>query len=386
MNNDGRQTQGRGIRLLALSPVPPEGAGCRFRIMQYIPALEQAGFSITVAPFFDAEFFDCVYRPGHYAEKLAAFLRQTVERLNLLMSRERYDAYWVYREAYPFGPAFIEAVLAHSGGRPLVYDFDDAIFLSNSSDANRFASALKYPQKVPAIIRRSTVVLAGNDYLASYARSLNPSVAVLPTCVDTDVFAPRRTPRSASAPLVVGWIGTPTTAQYLESLGPCLARLASRYPFELRVSGSGQPIEFPGVRTKNERWSLEREVELFNTCDIGVYPLRDDEWAKGKCGFKAIQFMACGVPVVAAAVGVNRHIIEDGVNGLLASNESEWDDKLARLLADAELRARLGIAGRQTIEERYSLAVNAPRLVSILRSVTDDATRRTGPAGVKNVA
>jgi glycosyltransferase involved in cell wall biosynthesis len=369
------KSPGKTLRLLALSPVPAEGAGCRFRVMQYVPALEQAGFSVTVAPFFDAAFFDLVYRPGHYVEKLGAFLRQSLARLELLMSRDRYDAFFVYREAYPFGPPLLETLLAHAQGRPLVYDFDDAIFLSNSSEANRFASALKYPQKVAAIIRRSALVLAGNEYLASYARAHNPAVSVLPTCVDTEVFVPRKTPRAAGDPLVVGWIGTPTTAVYLKSLGPSLSRLAPRYPFVLRVSGSGEPLEFSGVKTVNQQWSLEREVELFNTCDIGVYPLTDDEWAKGKCGFKAIQFMACGVPVVAAAVGVNQEIIQDGVNGFLASNDGEWDDKLGRLLADADLRQRLGAAGRKTIEQRYSLAVNAPKLASMLRELVDRKAR-----------
>jgi glycosyltransferase involved in cell wall biosynthesis len=376
-------SQDRPLRLLALSPVPAEGAGCRFRVMQYVPALEQAGFSVTIAPFFDAAFFDLVYRPGRYVEKCGAFVRQTVERLKLLMTRGRYDAFFIYREAYPFGPALFEALLSHAAGRPIVYDFDDAIFLSNSSDANRFASVLKYPQKVAAIIRRSALVLAGNEYLANYARAYNPAVTVLPTCVDTSVFVPRRAPRAAGDAPVIGWIGTPTTATYLKSLGPSFARLAARHSFVLRVSGSGEPLEFAGVKTANEPWSLEREVGLFNTCDIGVYPLKDDEWAKGKCGFKAIQFMACGVPVVAAAVGVNRSIIQDGVNGFLASSEREWNDKIGRLLGDAELRHRLGAAGRRTIESRYSLAVNAPALVTKLREVV---RRGAGAPGARKSA
>jgi hypothetical protein len=256
---------------------------------------------------------------------------------------------------------------------------------------------LKYPQKVPSIIRRSTLVLAGNDYLAAYARRFSSSVDVLPTCVDTSVFVPRGVPRSSDTPLTVGWIGTPTTAAYLKSLGSSLASVASRYRFELRVSGSGAPLDFIGVKTTNERWSVDREVELFNTCDVGVYPLTDDEWAKGKCGFKAIQFMACGVPVVAAAVGVNTEIIQDGVNGFLATTERDWDEKIGMLLGDAGLRARLGAAGRKTIEERYSLAVNAPKLVSMLRDVMDRKLhggveapgvkdRAIGVPGVKDVA
>jgi len=343
--------------------------------MQYVPALEAAGFSVTLAPFFDTGFFRLVYRRGHYLAKFAGFLRQSLQRLKLLLSRNDYDAFFVYREAYPFGPPVFEALLARSG-RPLVYDFDDAVYLNNTSEANKFVSVLKYPQKVPSIIGQSSLVLAGNHYLADYARAYNASVAVLPTCVDTSVFVPRPAPPAAGAPPVLGWIGTPTTATYLRSLGPALARVAARHTFVLRVSGSGDPVRMPGVTTTDEPWSLEREVELFNTCDIGVYPLRDDEWERGKCGFKAIQFMACGLPVVAAAVGVNREIIQDGVNGFLASTDDEWVEKIERLLGDAGLRARLGEEGRRTIEARYSLAVNAPKLAAMMRDVVDRKGRR----------
>jgi glycosyltransferase involved in cell wall biosynthesis len=286
-------------------------------------------------------------------------------------TRNRYDAFFVYREAYPIGPAVLETLLSRSAGRPLVYDFDDAIFLSNSSDANRIVSALKYPQKVESIIRRSALVLAGNEYLAGYARARNSNVAVLPTCVDTTVFAPRATPAPPGATPVIGWIGTHSTTRYLKLLAAPLRRLAATDTFVLRLSGTAEPVHLDGVTTVDEPWRMDREVELFNTCDIGVYPLPDDEWARGKCGFKAIQFMACGVPVVAAAVGVNREIIQDGVNGFLASNEEEWTAALKRLIADPDLRRRIGAAGRRTIEERYSLAVHAPRLASLLSELAD---------------
>ena len=359
------------MRLLALSPVPAEGAGCRFRVLQYVPALERAGFSVTVAPFFDAPFFEMVYQPGHYAQKFRALVRQSVERLRLVTTRNRYDAFFVYREAYPIGPAVLETLLSQSAGRPLVYDFDDAIFLSNSSDANRIVSALKYPQKVESIIRRSALVLAGNEYLADYARARNSNVAVLPTCVDTTVFAPRATPAPPGATPVIGWIGTHSTTRYLKSLAAPLRRLAATDKFVLRLSGTAEPVHLDGVTTVEEPWRMDREVELFNTCDIGVYPLPDDEWARGKCGFKAIQFMACGVPVVAAAVGVNREIIQDGVNGFLASTPDEWTEKIGRLLSEPELRCRFAGAGRKTIEEKYSLAVNGPKMVATLQSVVD---------------
>ena len=364
----------RPVRLLVLTPVPEEGAGCRFRISQFVPALERAGFAVTIAPFFDAAFFRLVYRHGLYAAKLRAFLRQTLARLRLLRRRDRFDLVLVYREAYPFGPPVIEALFARRD-RPLVYDFDDAIFLSNSSEANRFASVFKYPRKVASIISRSSAVIAGNEYLAGFARAHNPSVTVIPTCIDTDVFKPRTDAGPSGGVPVVGWIGTPTTAAYLRAIAAPLGRLAATRRFVFRVSGSSEPIAIDAVSVANEPWSLDGEVRLFSTCDIGVYPLEDDEWARGKCGFKAIQFMACGVPVVASAVGVNREIIEDGVNGFLASTGDEWVEKAGRLLDDAALRRRIGAAGRETIEARYSLRVNAPRLVATLRGVADRVDR-----------
>jgi glycosyltransferase involved in cell wall biosynthesis len=233
---------------------------------------------------------------------------------------------------------------------------------------------------VATIIRCSDRVIAGNQYLASYARRFNQAVTVIPTCVDTTKFVPSPgafSTNGAAPPRepIVGWIGSPTTAPYVRTLGNVFRRVRREHPFALRVSGTGEPLDVPGVSTDNPMWTLDGEVELFNTCDVGVYPLLDDEWSRGKCGFKAIEFMACGVPVVAAAVGVNREIIEDGVNGFLASTEDEWVEKIGRLLTDRELRRRFGEAGRRTVEQRYSLAIHAPVLAATLREVVERGRR-----------
>ena len=245
-------------------------------------------------------------------------------------------------------------------------------------------AALKTPGKVATIVRRSRQVVVGNDYLGAYARQFNSAVTVIPTSVDTTKFTPApgsRTPNPGSrtpdpALPVVGWIGSPTTASYIRGLAPVLQRVAAQHPFVLNVSGTGEPVTMPGVRVDNPEWKLSSEIELFRNCDIGVYPLVDDAWAKGKCGFKAIEFMACGVPVVASAVGVNREIIEDGVNGFLATTDNEWVEKLGRLIADPALRARFAAAGRRTIEQRYSLHVNAPRLADVLRRAAGHGAAR----------
>ena len=359
------------IRVLALSPIPEEGAGCRFRIAQFMPYLASVGIDVTLRSLFTPEFFRLVYKPGHYVRKAVAFAGLSVKRLDSLRDASRFDIILIYREMFPIGPALVERLLALRGGPAVVFDFDDAIFLPSVSDANRLIAMLKQPGKVASIIRHSDHVITGNEYLAAYARRFNGGVTTIPTCVDTHRFAParHRGERRDAAPPIVGWIGSPTTASYIHALAPVLQRVNARRPFVLRVSGAGEAMAVPGLSIENVAWSLDREVALFNTCDVGVYPLADDEWSKGKCGFKAIEFMACGVPVVAAAVGVNREIVEDGVNGFLAASEDEWVEKLGRLLADPALRQRFAAAGRRTVEERYSLDVNAPKLAATLRSV-----------------
>ena len=374
------------IRVLALSPMPEEGAGCRFRIAQFIPYLRSVGVEVTLRSLFDADFFRLVYRPGHYVRKALSFAGLSIKRLDSLRDASGFDLLLIYREMFPIGPAVVERLLAIRRRPPIVFDYDDAIFLQSVSDANRFIRALKTPGKVATIIRHSDHVIAGNEYLAAYARRFSDEVTVIPTCVDTTKFVPPPNAFSnngsgRSKEPIVGWIGSPTTASYVRGLTGVLQRVRERHPFVLRVSGVDEPLSVPGVTTEQPQWALDREVELFNTCDVGIYPLADDEWSKGKCGFKAIEFMACGVPVVAAAVGVNRDIIEDGVNGFLASTQDEWVEKLGRLLTSRELRRRFGEAGRRTIEERYSLRVHAPALATTLRDVVERS--RSGSRGAR---
>jgi glycosyltransferase involved in cell wall biosynthesis len=362
------------IRVLALSPMPEEGAGCRFRIAQFIPYLRSVGIDVTLRSLFDADFFHLVYKPARYLRKASRFAVLSLQHVRSLRDARHFDAILIYRELFPIGPAIVERLLGGPNRPPIVFDFDDAIFLPNVSDANRPILPLKSPGKVATIIRHSDRVIAGNEYLAAYARRFSDAVTVIPTCVDTTRFVPPTDAVSnngsgRSRDPIVGWIGSPTTASYIRGLAPLLQRVRAAHSFVLRVSGAGEPLDVPGVATEQPPWSLDGEVGLFNTCDVGVYPLADDEWSRGKCGFKAIEFMACGVPVVASAIGVNREIIDDGVNGFLAATEHDWIVKLGRLLSDHALRRRLGEAGRRTIEDRYSLRVHAPTLAATLREV-----------------
>jgi glycosyltransferase involved in cell wall biosynthesis len=212
-------------------------------------------------------------------------------------------------------------------------------------------------------------VIAGNAYLAKRARDAGaPRVEIVPTVIDIDRYAVKHALPSASEPLRIVWIGSPSTVRYLALLREPLAALNQRFAFKLRVIGGGT-IDLSGVDVEFVQWTEATEVASIQACDIGVMPLLDSPWERGKCGYKLIQYMACGLPVVASAVGVNRQIVQDGVNGFLASTPLEWKTALAKLLEDAPLRRQMGTAGRQCVEQIYSLQVQAPRLIAMLEQI-----------------
>lgn len=358
----------RDKRVLWLTPVPFEGAGSRFRIYQFLPALAAAGIRCDVSPFLDAAFFRMVYRPGRTAEKTLRFGIASLRRLASTLALGRYDALVVYRETFPIGGALIER-WAKTRGIPLVFDLDDAIYLRDQVTMNPFVWRLKVPQRVWSAVRWSDLVVCGSEYLAGRCRPVNDRVLVLPTSVDLHAFTPRARHGPADE-TVIGWVGSHSSAiLYLDMLAEPLRRLAATHRIVVDVVGAGTPLAWPGVPVRNREWRLADEVQYFQNADIGVCPLRDDEWGRGKCAFKAIQYMAVGVPVVASRVGANTELIRDGENGFLAATDHEWEEKLGLLARDPWLRQQMGDAARKTIEERYSLQVVGPRLVRALTDV-----------------
>ena len=362
-------------RLLIITPVPERGAGCRYRIQQYLPFLAAEGIHATVRPFYSDRFFDLVYAEGAYARKAVLGCQRALERFAQLASLGSFDGVFLYREALPIGPPVWEWWCARWARTPILFDFDDAIFLADTNPTNRMVHRMKCAWKVPQVLRWSRQVIAGNAYLAAYAQAYQRRVTVIPTPIDTTRYQPlHASVADTNTVPVIGWVGTPTSAKYVESHHEVFRQLATRRRFLLRVIGAGRPLRLPGVTVDARAWSLEREVEEFQRCDIGIYPLLDDDWSRGKCGFKALQFMACGVPVVASRVGMNMEMIADGVNGFLASSIQEWVEALDLLLDDPALRQRLGEAARATVETRYSLAVNAPAFVRAVTQLWDEET------------
>ena len=366
------------MRLLAFVPsIYDTNPSQRFRIEQWEPLLRRRGVEVTFRPFESPELHAVLYKPGMVRQKLTHVARAFARRASELRGLRDYDAVYVLREMALLGPPLFERWLARSGV-PFIFDFDDAVFVPYVSPANGYLSYLKFPGKTRTICRLAAHVMAGNAYLADYARRVNDRVTVVPTTIDTEKYAAGE--REAGDPPVVGWSGSYSTAQHLDTLRPALRRLARTERFRLRVIGApGYRVE--GVDVEAVPWRAETEVADLRRIDVGVMPLPDEPWSRGKCGLKALQYMALGIPTVCSPVGVNSEIIREGENGLLASTEDEWVEKLSRLLRSAELLRRLGAAGRASVEARYSAEGQAPRVFNIIESVVRGARESRARAG-----
>ncbi|MGH9946976.1 MAG: glycosyltransferase family 4 protein [Pyrinomonadaceae bacterium] len=357
------------MKILAIVPsLYDTSPGQRFRIEQWEPLLKERGVEVTYAPFETAELREVLYKSGNAAAKIGAVLKGMNRRRSELRDVRDFDLVYVFREAAIMGPAWFERRIAASGV-PMIFDFDDAVFVAYKSPSNGYLSYLKFPRKTETVIRFSAHVMAGNPYLAEYSRKFNENVTVIPTTIDTEKYTVDE-PRDSEVP-VIGWSGSYSTVQHLDTIREALQELAKLHRFRLLVIGTPE-YELEGVETKAVQWRSETEVEDLREMDVGIMPLPDDQWSKGKCGLKALQYMALGKPTVCSPVGVNTVIIQDGENGLIADSKNEWIEKLSALILDTELRNRLGMAGRKTVEEKYSAISQAPRVFDLFESVLKD--------------
>lgn len=356
------------MKVLALASYPVEAAATRYRLQQFVKPLAARGIELTIKPFLDSYSFVQLYRDSSRVSTAVNLLWATVKRIAMTATLGKPDVILVQREAMIVGPPVVEWLGTRLFKRPMVLDLDDATYVPYTSPTyGGLTKALKFFRKTDDLIRWSRVVICGNQTIADYVLKKGARTEIIPTVVDTDKFKPREA-RNQSLP-VVGWVGTHSTFPFLEAILPALSEVAKQRPFKLKVVGSGRPVvSVPGLEIENLEWNLNREVEDFQSLDIGLYPVNaDNNWATGKSGFKAIQYMSAGVPYVATPIGAAAQIGIENVTHLFARTQAEWIDKLTTLLADEAKRREMGRAGRRHAVECYHLESQADKLASVLR-------------------
>ncbi|MDU0371643.1 glycosyltransferase family 4 protein [Hymenobacter endophyticus] len=353
------------MHILFLVPYPlGKAPSQRFRFEQYIKLLTTEGHTYQLEPFVSEDTWAILYKSGHTLRKALGIVGGFLRRFLLLSAVSRADYVFIHREASPIGPPIFEWIIAKLFRKRIIYDFDDAIWIPNTSAANSIVAGVKWHHKVGSICRWAYKVSCGNTYLRDYARQFNANAVVNPTTIDTEHLHNQVRDQQQFGPLVIGWTGTHSTLKYLEQVVPVLARLEREFEFEFRVI-SNKPPQLPLRSLVFQPWRKETEIADLLGFHIGLMPLEDDLWAKGKCAFKALQYMALGEPALVSPVGMNIDVVTDGLNGFVCATPQEWEAALRKLLQNAALRTELGEQARQTIVNRYSVVANRPTFLGL---------------------
>lgn len=345
--------------------------GQRFRIEQWEPYLNQDGITTDYFSFTDDALRGVIYQEGKVAAKITELAKATVRRINHVLKASKYDAVFLYRAASMVGPAFLEKFM-RMRGYPIIFDFDDAIFMTDVSKANKKFAWAKFSGKTDEICRLSTSITVGNSYLAEYAEQFNENVYVVPTSIDTNRYQPREKKTRTDGKTVVGWTGSSTSQYHLEEFEPVLAELLKkRDDVEIRVVSNREP-SFKTIPYVWRSWAAETEVEEISQIDIGIMPTPDDEWSRGKCALKALQYMSLGIPAVCTDMGANRDVVKHGENGFLAKTSEQWLNCFDALIDDGVLRKRLGDEARRTVVENYSMEKCGKMFAEVIRKTVEN--------------
>lgn len=356
-------------RGLFITPYPLHSAPSqRLKFEQYYASFEEHQIEVVVSPFVIPALWRVLYRPGHLITKVILGMWGHIRRLRDLRRATDFDFVYVHLWALPFGPPWFEEFLARRGVK-IIYDIDDLICLQRASDANKFLRGLRRRERIVRTMAAATHVIVCIETLRQFAAHHNPNLTLISSTIDTDAYQPRRH-SDARRSITIGWSGTHSTVRYLKSLAGVLRDLSRRFDIRILVIGD-DTFRVDGANMDIRPWLLERETADLSEMDIGIYPLLDEEWVLGKSGLKALQYMGVGVPVVASKIGAACEFIRDGENGFLAASPDEWVEKLSRLIEEPDLRARMGRAGRATVEDHYSVRVTAPVYLEIIESVLD---------------
>jgi len=354
-----------GMHILILAPYPAgEAPSQRFRFEQYLSALRENGIRYDYVPFISLSTWQILHKPGKFWQKATGIVAAFFRRLKLMRKLNKYDFVFIHREASHIGPPLFEWCIARVFRKKIIYDFDDAIWLPNYSSHNAAFHKLKQYGKVRHIMRWSYKVSAGNQWLANFAKQQQPRVVVNPTTIDTEGYHNQMAQHDMGAVPIIGWTGTLTTAKYLKPLEAVLQQLEREHRFVFEViSNEPPPIQLKSLRFR--KWQKATEIEDLLRFHVGVMPLVADAWSEGKCGFKALQYMALGVPALISPIGVNQQIVDHGVNGFWCEHEADWYRYLERLLQNPAERQQMGKAARQKIESHYSVAANTANFLGL---------------------
>jgi len=351
------------INLLILSRYDRKGASSRYRLMQYIPYLEANGFTCDLSAFFDDDYLHNRYASNTWRLNTLGYF---FKRFKMLLKIRKYDLIFIEKEIFPFLPAWTEKVLKILG-IPYAVDYDDAIFHRYDLHQNKILRKL-LGGKVKVVIKNSQLVTAGNEYLYDYAKEVGAqSLELIPTVVDLDSYDAVNVEKFDVFTIV--WVGSPTTARYVAEIEEALAEVCKGGDAQLIMIGG--KVSLNGVSIKYIEWSEETEIEYLKSSDVGIMPLPDKPWERGKCGFKLIQYMASKLPVIASPVGVNRQIVEQGVNGYLVDDKESWISALNRLKNDKNLRLEMGLHGWGKVNSEYCLKYSAPILAKALKDTVN---------------
>jgi glycosyltransferase involved in cell wall biosynthesis len=349
------------LKVLALTRYERTGASSRIRFIQFLPELERMGIFVELSPLLSSEYLNRLYSSGHrsFYVVVMAYLRRIVA----LWKVQKFDLLWIEKELFPDLPPFFEKLLNALGIKYIV-DYDDATFHSYDQSNNPWRRFLS--NKIDGIMRGAKLVVCGNEYLATRARLAGAErVEIIPSVIDLERYSVR-SPRN-DGHMKIGWIGSPGSVAFINRILPQLADTISQSGVVLKMIGAS-PMAGSHGSIICVPWSEVTEVEELHDIDIGIMPLQDTPWERGKCGYKLIQYMACGIPIIASAVGVNKEIVNNEKNGLLVDCDRQWPDKLQQLIRDESQRLRLGMNGRQLVEERYCTQVVVGRLHDLFRA------------------
>lgn len=356
-------------KILFVCPYPTDlTPSQRFRYEQYLSHLQQKGFETVISPFFTQQAYDLFYQSGNLLSKIYAITLCYIKRLLLLFKTSRYDFIFIHREAAPAGPPIIEYFVSKVSKKKLIFDFDDAIWLTDNEDESRLTGILRCRWKVRFICRWSYKVSCGNTYLANYARQFNSNVVINPTTIDTQhLHKPGRRHKSSLDKITVGWTGSHSTLKYLKAILPALQGLGRKFPeVAFLIIADRNPL-LPLNNHLYRRWMKSTEIADLQAIDIGIMPMPDDPWTRGKGGFKALQYMALEIPAIVSPVGINREIVQHGVEGYWCSTVDEWLARLEELMMDPDKRSEMGIRGRQKVIKHYSVESNTCNFLSLFQ-------------------